>query len=384
MSLLRLCSVGLVCFCAGGLYGWSALIAPLQTAFDVSTAQTGLVFSIAIVCFTLAVTVTPYVAAQTPPLRRLAGFSWAAAVSLVLASIPHSYPVFVLCFSAGFGTFSGAIYISAVAIAAQSPRPLRATPLMVAAFGIGGAVFGPAWRLMDGAALGLMVLWPLAIALSLSGVAIWCMSGRSAPVAKLPPSDEGPRAVSRTIQVFIWLIFAFGSFGGLMVLGLAAKILDVAGASVALSSVALAGIALGNTVGRMSVAVFSGYFVPIAGLFISLGLGAAGLFLTLLSLGEIILAAGLCLIAAGYGVMASAIPTLTRSIYGPAHFQSSFALIFTAWGLAGFCAPWVAGMIFDATGSFDLAVYLATCAIILSLVATSALQFRLSRFQAVS
>ncbi len=135
-SILRLISVGSVCFCAGGLYGWSALIAPMQRAFDVSTAQTGLVFSIAIVCFTAAVLVTPHVAPHIAPLRRLAGFSWAGAISLVLASLAPSYSVFVLCFSAGFGTFSGAIYISAIAVAAQSARPLRTTPLMVAAFGM--------------------------------------------------------------------------------------------------------------------------------------------------------------------------------------------------------------------------------------------------------
>lgn len=145
---LRLLSVGFVCFCAGGLCGWGALIAPLQAAFDVSTVQPGLVFSVAIVCFTLAVTAAPWVLARTSPLRRLALFSGAGVISLMLASVAPSYALFVLCFSAGFGTFSGAIYISAVAIAAQSPRPLRATPLMVAAFGIGGAVFGPAWRLL--------------------------------------------------------------------------------------------------------------------------------------------------------------------------------------------------------------------------------------------
>ncbi len=123
MSTRGLVPVGAVCFCAGGLYGWSALIAPLQATFQVSTAQTGLVFSIAIVCFTLAVTATPYIAPRIPPLRRLACFSWAAAISLVLAALSPSYLVFIVYFSAGFGTLSGAIYISAIAIAAGSPHP---------------------------------------------------------------------------------------------------------------------------------------------------------------------------------------------------------------------------------------------------------------------
>ncbi|MBY4893561.1 hypothetical protein KUL25_12390 [Rhodobacteraceae bacterium N5(2021)] len=372
-------SVAFVCFCAGGLYGWSALIAPLQQAFDVSTVQTGLVFSIAIVCFTLAVAVVPSIAAKTPPLRRLALFSWAGVVSLMLASVAPSYALFVVCFSAGFGTFSGAIYISAVAIAAQSRHPMRATPLMVAAFGIGGAVFGPAWRLMEEEAWGLIALWPLAVALCLGGVAVWFLPDRTPPDSKESQIGEGSRPVAIDVQGWVWLVFTLGSFGGLMVLGLAAKILDVAGASIARSSVALAGVALGNTLGRLSVIGLSHYLSPIAGLFISLGIGASGLLLTQLASAEGLLAAGLCLIAVGYGVMASAIPTLTRSLYGPSRFQQRFALIFTGWGLAGFCAPWVAGWSFDTTGSFELAVYLAIGATGVAFIGAIALHIRLAK-----
>lgn len=371
---MRLLATGFVCFCAGGLYGWSALIAPLQARFEVTTAQTGLVFSIAIVCFTLAVIGAPHVLPQMASLRRLALFALGGAASLMLASAAPSYAVFIAVFSGGFGTFSGAIYISALAVAAQSARPLRSTPLMVAAFGIGGAVFGPVWRVLEGSNLGLTMLWPLAIALVLSAIAAWRVSkGTPTGARPLPTATESAGGAS---IAFIWLLFAFGSFGGLMVLGLAAKMLQAAEASVALSSAALAGIAVGNTLGRISVAGLTQVLRPIGCVFISLTIGGIGMILALVSASVFALATAVCLIAGGYGVLASAVPALTRSIYGAAHFQRRFALIFSAWGVAGFCAPWMTGAIFDATGSFDLAVYLALGTTALSGLAAAALWHR--------
>ncbi len=378
MDRIRLFATGLICFCAGGLYGWSALIAPLQAAFDVSTAQTGLVFSIAIVCFTLSVTTAPHLLQQTAPLRRLAIFASGGALSIVLASIAPNYLLFLASFSAGFGTFSGAIYISSLGVAAQSASPLQSTPFMVAAFGVGGAVFGPAWRLLEVTELGIAMLWPLAIALALSALLAWCISQSGVTVASpIATATKTVRPVHGTTLSLIWLIFAFGSFGGLMILGLAAKMLETAHASVALSSVTLAGIALGNTLGRISVAGFTKIMRPITSVFIALSAGGVGIILTLLDASSTALAAGMCLIAAGYGVLASAVPSLTRAIYGAAMFQRRFALIFSAWGVAGFFAPWITGAIFDATGSFDLAVCLALGATVFTALAATALDLRL-------
>ncbi len=378
MDRIKLFATGLICFCAGGLYGWSALIGPLQAAFDVSTAQTGLVFSVAIVCFTLSVTTGPHLLQQTAPLRRLAIFASGGAVSLLLASMAPTYLSFVVFFSAGFGTFSGAIYISSLGLAAQSSSPLKSTPLMVAAFGIGGAVFGPIWRLLEETDLGLTMLWPLAIALALCAFLAWRMSNGRTTSAQSMAITAGPvRSVQNKTLSLIWLIFAFGSFAGLMVLGLAAKMLETAHASVALSSVTLAGIALGNTLGRISVAGFTKIMRPITSVFIALSIGGVGIILTLLDASSAALAAGMCLIAAGYGILASAIPSLTRAIYGAATFQRRFALIFSAWGVAGFFAPWITGAIFDATGNFDPAVYLALGATVFTALAATVLALRL-------
>lgn len=142
---------GLVCFFGGALYGWSALIASLQARFDVTMAQTGLVFSLAIVSFTLAVIVTPLLRFGSTTARAVACFGGLGAVFPVGAAQTSGFGLFLLCFSGGFGAASGGIYITALGIAAATSRPLVATPAMVAAFGLGGVCFGPLWRQLAGA-----------------------------------------------------------------------------------------------------------------------------------------------------------------------------------------------------------------------------------------
>ena len=63
---------------AGALYGWSALAAPLQQAYQVRAAEVGQVFSFALLSFTLAVVVAPL-------LRRRLGSNTALAISAVTA-----------------------------------------------------------------------------------------------------------------------------------------------------------------------------------------------------------------------------------------------------------------------------------------------------------
>lgn len=358
--------IGLTCFCAGGLYGWSALIAPLETAFGVSTGRSGLVFSLAIASFTLAVLFSPAVVPHARPGRRVACFGVMAALCLLAAAQAPGFGLFALLFGVGFGGLSGAIYSTAVTAAAQSAAFGWATPVMVAAFGLGGAVFGPLWRGMAAAGWGLWALGPLAAALAIAAAVSWVGAGPRAGPAQPAALQERPVSGARTVPVGtlsgIWLIFAFGAFGGMMVLGLAAKILETQGATLALSAAALTFVAAGNTSGRLSLAALPEAMSPLAAVFASVGAGLAGLVLALVSPAAEGVAAGLVLVALGYGIMASAVPALVRARVGAQGFAAAFPRVFTAWGLAGFCAPWAGGALFDATGSFDAALWTALVA----------------------
>ena len=351
---------GLLSFFAGALYGWSALISPIQTAFTVTTSQAGLVFSWAIVSFTLGVIISPGSFKSLPPSLRLSGFGIIACLSLSLSVFVDSYFKFIILFSGGFGTMSGAIYITSVGIAANSKKYKISTPIMVAIFGAGGAVFGPMWRLLDKKGWGLDGLLILAAGLAAGSLLVGIGSWVTKPVIEVGRPKLFLfkwRQYLNLKFVLTWLVFAFGSFGGLMVLGLASKMMDVSGLSVGVVSLVLACLAIFNTLGRLSVAGFVQVIEVQNCIFIALALSMIGFLSIYLGIG---LAIGLILISAGYGVIAATIPAVTRTVFGALVFQPIFAIMMTAWGFSGFFAPWISGIIFDNTGSFSGALFLAS------------------------
>lgn len=354
-DLHRLAPPFAVCFCAGALYGWSALATPLQDAFDLRMAEAGLVFSLALLAFTGAVLAAPFIGARTGHMRLLALTAGLGAAFTTLAAFAPSFAAFTVLFSLGFGAMSGAIYATTLGMAAASASARIATPVMVAGFGLGGAVFGPLWRLLSYEDWGLSALLPLSGALAASSVLALAASlarGTTAPKL-IPPLSRAP--LPRRVLALIWLVFATGTFGGLMVLGLAAKIMDAGGAAMALAGMVLAGVAVANTLGRLSAAGLPARAGALTGLFASCALTLTGLATAAFAPTPTLLGLGLVLIAAGYGLMASAIPLMTAQAIGKAQFQRAFGIVFTAWGASGFAAPWLAGLLYDLRGNFALA-----------------------------
>ena len=375
----HLCIAAAQCFCAGGLYGWSALVPLIENTFAGSTAEAGRVFSIAIVSFTTAVLLLPRLPEGVRSLAANGLLGIAGVVSLLLATAAAAYWQFLIFFSVGFGFVSGALYINVLTMAANTTRARWFTPLMVAMFGFGGVVFGPLWRQLLAHGWEAKSLLPLAFLLFFSSVMAMYADKRTL-AARLNsrlhwrpfwrPFWRNRVPVTTSVMqtrydgrfVLIWAIFATGSSAGLMVLGLASKIIEHAGGSVNVASAGIAGIALGNTLGRLSVSaqlcVMSSTQVA---LLATMTIGA-GLMLVSVSALGVSTAIGLSLVALGYGIMASAIPVMVQQQFGAANFSRFFSIAFTAWGLAGLTAPWLAGVLFDASGSFSSSIQLALAA----------------------
>jgi len=366
-----------LCFVAGSLYGSSAIIPALGNAYGVQLQKSGIVFSLAIVAFTVAV----YFASRLPArYRGLTGAVWAGgfgALALVFSAFSPNYLAFLGFYSLGFGAASGAIYILCVELAGQSSHPKFLTPVMIAAFGLGGAVFGPAIRLLVGAGLGLRAIVFLAASLGLMTLLGWHRNKRGDPYERRhseissdrPALSTGVRS-QRSATLLLWMTFVFGSAAGLMILGLASVMVESRGGTIALSSVALAGVAVGNTLGRLSVGGLAELIPPsvvivLATLLVAIGVAVAGM-----AISPEQIAIGLVLVATGYGAMAAGIPTYTRLLFGTAAFGRKFSLIFTAWGVAGLTAPWFASYSYDATGDFKSAFSVAFGVTVLALLSS--------------
>ncbi len=372
-----------LCFAAGGLYGWSAVIPALNAAFDITTEQAGLVFSIAIVVFTVAVYLVPRLPGGFRNSRAAALFGLVGVVALAVAASAGSFMTFLVAFAIGFGAVSGAIYVLCITAAARHHRPDVATPIAIAAFGLGGATFGPAMRFLVADGWGLGALYLLAAALAATSIAVLFAGGRSGETrvddgTQGQPTSAATQRASPLTVTLLFCAFAAGSFAGLMVLGLATSILESRGAAVWLSGLALFGVAVGNTGGRLSVGFLTRVMSPGAIVVASPLVAGSGALLALLAPSPMSGAIALTIIAAGYGLMASGLPTLTRAFTGAERFARVFSVVFIAWGCAGLLAPWVAGRLFDVFGDFAPAFVLAIVASLVSVACALVLHRRLA------
>ena len=344
----------------------------IEHTFNGTTAQAGQVFSIAIGSFTAAVLVIPRLAPVAQSLFVSGAIGLVGAGCLSIASFATHYWQFLGFFSIGFGFVSGALYINVLTLASVTDHARWLTPVMVAAFGLGGVVFGPLWRQLAALDWGLQSILPLACLIVLCSVWALVVDRRASTMLSLSlfkrrstsqrtvkiHSDAPPSGDRRRV-LLLWCIFATGSMAGLMVLGLASKIIEHAGGTVKTASVGIAGIALGNTLGRLSVSVQLFFIGSTMVALLATLIIATGLVIVSTEAGAGSIASGLTLVALGYGIMASAIPVIVQRQFGTVNFSNRYSVIFTAWGLAGLASPWMAGVLFDRSGSFSSAVSVA-------------------------
>lgn len=357
------------CLAAGSLYGQGALAPALVARFGASHAQTGQVFSLAILAFTLGVLAAPRLARRLGS-QRILGMALACGAAMVAgAAAAPTFAAFLAAFSLGFGACAGVVYIVAVDVAARGPRPSWGVPLAVAAFGLGGAVFGAvlAAEVAAGAGLGALAL----VALPLAAVALPVLLLARGQAPDVPPAATGGRPAALPLR--LWLVFAAGSLGGLVALGLAQPILADRGAETGLAAAVVVAVALGNVIGRLGVGVLARGLHPSRIVALAQGTGGLSLVALLWPVRPEVAFALVVLVALSYGVTAAGVPLLTRAGVGPQRFAATFALVFTGWGTAGLVGPWLAGALRDATGSWASGLALAALgsAVSLALVLTA-------------
>jgi predicted MFS family arabinose efflux permease len=67
----------------------------------------------------------------------------------------------------------------------------------------------------------------------------------------------------------------------------------------------------------------------------------------------------LTLMGLSYGAIIAVIPGYIRVLYGTSQFARIYGVVFTAWGLAGFSGPLLAGILYDANGDYTAALMAA-------------------------
>ena len=292
------------------------------------------------------------------------------------------------------GLGGGMVYLPPISTAPKwwPDRRALATGFTVVGLGLGSFIMAPmATKMIAYYGSALPVFKYVGIAMGIMGVA-------AALCLKLPPAGYKPAgwnppvpAGGATVKAYrdytyeetkkspqfwlLWLAYFCGSFAGLMVIGLIAKhgidamsldyirannlasladIPEDVNKSIAMAAAgAPATLAIFNALVRILIGPLADK-IGTKQIFVVLFALQVGAMLVLFPAGKsaALLAAAAGLIGWNYGAMFTLFPATLLSYYGASAQASNYGLLFTAWGVAGFCGPYLGGKLQAATQSF--------------------------------
>jgi MFS family permease len=329
-------------------YSFAAFFSALEVEFGASRGEIALVFSVAAFLWFLS-GAPAGMAADRYGARRVALVGVAClAVALWVASRAQSLGVLYVTYSVGIGIGVGLTYVPSVGAVQPWFTANRAFASGLAVAGIGaGNIAGPllaAWW------MGLFGWRGAYLALALFVLLLGGLS--AAPAAGLTLA-----AALRTTP--FWLLFGslFLSCIGLFVpmVHLSAYAVD-AGHSPAQGVLLVSLIGLGSLLGRFGIGGIAdrlGRLGSLAAMYAGLG----AMFLLwwtasawwLLALFAVVF--GVC-----YGAYVALLPTIVMDLYGPRAVSGIIGCLYTGCGFGTLVGPWLAGVAFDALGSYHLPI----------------------------
>lgn len=350
----------------GTIHAFSIFIAPFEAKLAAQRWLVSLVYSIALVCLTIAVLVSHRLFARMSGSMLVAAVGIATALGLLIAAQATSFAVLVLAYGVVFGSANGVGYAFSlhIAAAANPGRPGLAIGVVTAAYALGAAA---AALLLDdivrlrgpAVTLRLLALGVVAVALAVS-LGLRRSGGDAASVRSVATSNRATMAPA--VMVRLWVAYGFAVVAGLTALGHAAPLVEAAGGSESLSVRSVAMASFANAGGGIIVAVIADRVRP-RSLMVGLPIVSAFALLFLAVASDGLAAAfGLALVALVYGAVIAFYPFVVMRVAGTAAYAASYGRVFTAWGVAGIVGPVAAGATFDLTGGYGPALVLAALA----------------------
>lgn len=410
------------------LYAFSVFIKPLMKQFGWTVPEVALAFAIICLIFGLVTFPAgrmsdkygPKVIVLIGSLLMAFGFFMVSTITPptpeALAAGNNKSQLYLLYLYYGLlcGVGGGMIYLPPIATAPKwwPDRRGLATGFTVVGLGLGSFIMAPlATKMIAYFGSALPVFKYVGIAMGIMGVAAaLCLKNPPkgykpagwnppAPVAGAKASrDYTYEETKKTPQFWLlWLAYFCGSFAGLMVIGLIAKHgidamslayrakegLDAAAAipedvSTKISMAAAgapATLAIFNALVRIMIGPLADK-IGTKKIFVVLFALQVVAMLMLFPAGKTaaMLAAVAGLIGWNYGAMFTLFPATLLQYYGPSAQGSNYGLLFTAWGVAGFCGPYLGGKLQAATQSFFIPFVVSAVLLALAVVIIASLK----------
>ena len=374
----------------GVIYAWSVFVAPFDADFGWTRTQVSVVFTIAILSIGSWFVVAGFLQDRFGPRRVAAAGGILYALGFFLASQTESLVWLYVTFGALAGAGNGFGYAIPIPVVSKwfPDRRGLAIGLVVGGYGAGSGIYGPLAREVLIPAYGWQGTMQIsgAVFLVMTLAAAWLLrnppegyrpptaapapaAGAAPPAAAPAGRDFATREMVRTPTFYLlWIAYCLGSAAGLMVISQLVPVGEAAGLGAA-AGLGLTIGAIGNTGGRVLSGWMSDTFGRLNTLRLMVLVSAAALPVFYSFAGQVVLFyLLLVVIYYCYGTLLSVFASTCADFYGTRHMGVNYGLLFSAWGVAGIVGPVIAGRVFDATGDYRQAFFIAAGLAVVALV----------------
>jgi len=374
------------------LYAWSVFIKPLSVEFGWNRAEISMAFSICALVFGCSSLVSGKMSDRYGPRIVVLVGSIILGIGFTAAGFIQEKWHLYLAYGVIAGMGGGIVYLPPIATAPKwwPDRRALATGFTVVGLGVGSFIMAPLATIIIGNPdLGWRYVFIyVGIAMGIMGIiSALCLSN---PPAGWKPAGWKPRQPQstkrhlvyrdytfseaiRTYQFWmLYLAYFCGCFAGLMVIGHVAGHGTDSGLTSMQAAMAVSALAIFNAVTRIII----GYIADRIGVKIALTIilvlqVAAMLLLYPAGADVMFLVIVAAIIGWNYGGLFTLFPSACLQYYGPTSQGANYGLLFTAFGLAGFCGPLVGGLLKDATGTYYIPFIAGALVVAVSVVATA-------------
>jgi OFA family oxalate/formate antiporter-like MFS transporter len=376
MKYLILAASVLIQVCLGGLYAWSSFVPALHDAYDLSFAQTQVIFGGLIAVFTLAMVPAGRLLNRVGPqvIAGIGGLLFGAGYLLASYSGGSFWVLLAgVGLLAGLGTGMG--YVCPLAMCAKwfPRRKGLVTGLAVAGFGGGAVLLSSLAEVLFARGLGVLEIFRW-VGIAYGGAILLSALVLHAPQGSAFASRRNHPAFAVLLRdpVF-WALVAgifCGTFAGLLVIGNLKPMVLAAGAGAARATAAISAFAVGNAAGRITWGWLSDRLgsrsVPLS--LALLALMVAGLWMVRDSAEGLISMS--MPIGFGFGACFVVYAAQVGSRYGAERVAAVYPLVFLAYGASGIAGPWMGGWLKDTSGSYAPALGVSLAVVAAGLLAS--------------
>ena len=346
----------------GTLYAFSVFLKPIEALLGTTRAEMSFVFGLATVTLTLGMNFAPQLYRWLAPATLALACGVSSAAGLWLAASASSFAQFALGYGVLFGPGAGVLFIVAQQAVNQTVATSRglANGYVVSLYPLGAMLGAPVfgWSIQAFgvrstlAGLGVAVLVACAIS-----AALW----RATATRMLDATAATEAGDGRLGRPFYLLasVFFLAAAAGLTVLSQAAAIVQAYGGVAALAVGATTFITGAVGAARIAGGWLVDHFRPAR-----VGVGAhvcslAGALMLGFVPSPVIAALALGLIGIGYGIVSGLSAGAIAQYWHKNQFGLIASRLYIAWCAAAISLPVLAGALFDRTGSYASAVWVA-------------------------